>query len=410
MVNRRGRHLVEPFYGFASFNRNCSSTKMAAQPLIPPPSKMDMKGDLVNNWQYFKSSWSNYEIATELYKKEKNIRVATLLSVMGKECFQVYENLPLTASQRADPASILLKLGEHFEPQRNTIYERYVFNSAVQEANENIEQYVNRLRKLASTCQYGGLLDELLRDRIVVGIKDQHTRARLLRESDLTLQKALDVCRSSELASLHLQKMEPTETVHSMMSKRRSKKPAQTAKDLNCSYCGNKHDKGKCPAYGHTCEYCHRNHHFEAVCLSKKKDSARAKNPAKGGKKSQKLHAVTEDDLSSDESIYTLTHADKTQYFVELHTKTTSSESSGERGTTLKFQIDSGATCSTLRMKDYQKLTSEPLQPSSANLKLYDQTVIQPVGAATLRCTAQNGIRKRVHFEVLEDAPVSLLS
>ena len=127
-----------------------------AQSLIPAPSKMDMRGDLVSNWQYFKSSWTNYEVATELNKKDAAIRVATLLSVMGKECYQVYENLPLTAEDHKELAIILQKLGEHFEPQRNTIYERYVFNCPAQEASgsENIEQFFNRLCKLASTCEY----------------------------------------------------------------------------------------------------------------------------------------------------------------------------------------------------------------------------------------------------------------
>ena len=48
--------------------------------LIPPPHVMDVKGHLPTNWQYFKDSWSNYEIATGLNDKEKAVRVATLLS------------------------------------------------------------------------------------------------------------------------------------------------------------------------------------------------------------------------------------------------------------------------------------------------------------------------------------------
>ena len=57
-----------------------------AQSLIPTPEKMNMKGDLVSNWEYFKDSWNNYATATELGKKSEEIVVATLLSVMGKEC------------------------------------------------------------------------------------------------------------------------------------------------------------------------------------------------------------------------------------------------------------------------------------------------------------------------------------
>ena len=89
---------------------------------------MDHKGDRVANWKFFKASWNNYVVATELNKKDKSIQVSTLLTVMGKDCYQVYENLPLTDVQRQDPDTILLQHDKHYEPQRNTIYERYLFN------------------------------------------------------------------------------------------------------------------------------------------------------------------------------------------------------------------------------------------------------------------------------------------
>ena len=64
------------------------------------------------------------------------------------------------------------------------------------------------------------------------------------------------------------------------------KKTKQTAvKDKNdtCSYCGKKgHSKAaiarirvkECPAYGHKCKHCTREHHFETVCRSKDKPKA----------------------------------------------------------------------------------------------------------------------------------------
>ena len=162
---------------------------------------MNMLGNSLNNWNYFKVSWNNYAIATELNKKSKPVQVSTLLSIIGKECYEVYENLPLTVDERKDSDSIISKLTEYFEPQRNIIYERYLFNSATQRSENKIDQFVNELRKLASTCEYGTLSDELIRDRIVIGISDSSMRARLLRESDLTLNRAIDMCRASEQAT-----------------------------------------------------------------------------------------------------------------------------------------------------------------------------------------------------------------
>ena len=58
-------------------------------------------------------------------------------------------------------------------------YERYVFNQRVQQPVESIEDYVAELRKLAKSCEFGELEDSLIRDRVVVGIREDTTRRRL---------------------------------------------------------------------------------------------------------------------------------------------------------------------------------------------------------------------------------------
>ena len=60
---------------------------------------------------------------------------------------------------------------------------------------------------MAETFNYGSFVDGLIRDRIVVGTKDNGTRKRLLRESKLTLNKCIDICLSSEATSVQPQAM-----------------------------------------------------------------------------------------------------------------------------------------------------------------------------------------------------------
>ena len=192
--------------------------------LIPAPQPMDTNGKVTANWKYFKSSWQNYFVALELKKKDPTVQIATLKAVTGKECFHIYEHLPLSDDECKDLDTILSALTEDFEPKTNVIYERYIFNSCKQDNSENIESYLARLCKLAATCEYGALLDEMLRDRIVIGISDNQIQARLLRESKLTLQKALVICRSSEQANLHLQQMDPAESAHYIKGTRKATK------------------------------------------------------------------------------------------------------------------------------------------------------------------------------------------
>ena len=45
------------------------------------------------------------------------------------------------------------------------------------------------------TCEYGDLRDEMLRDRIVVGIRDSATSQKLQMDPELTLEKAMNTVR-----------------------------------------------------------------------------------------------------------------------------------------------------------------------------------------------------------------------
>ena len=48
------------------------------------------------------------------------------------------------------------------------------------------------------TCDYGTLRDELIINRIVISLSESKVRALLLRESGLTLNRVIDMCRASE--------------------------------------------------------------------------------------------------------------------------------------------------------------------------------------------------------------------
>ena len=92
---------------------------------FPLPSPMNVKGDPVNNWEFFRQQWTDYEVATGLDKQEQKIRLATLRSVMGKECLQIFLNLKLEPAQRNDVNACIQALEAYFKPKRNVVYERY---------------------------------------------------------------------------------------------------------------------------------------------------------------------------------------------------------------------------------------------------------------------------------------------
>ena len=112
------------------------------------------------------------------------------------------------------------------------------------------------------------LEDELIRDRVVCGILSERVQQRLLREQDLTLDKAMSICQAEEESQKQMKLLgeEGPETgIHTVRrltpiksSKERSperEKYKQLEDKQWCDRCGLSHRRGQCPAYGKTCVF-----------------------------------------------------------------------------------------------------------------------------------------------------------
>lgn len=73
--------------------------------------------------------------------------------------------------------------------------------------SENVDAYVTDLKNKARDCEFEHLTNSLIWDRILCGIMGDQVRGRLLREPDLTLNKAIDICRASELSQSQLKSL-----------------------------------------------------------------------------------------------------------------------------------------------------------------------------------------------------------
>jgi len=73
--------------------------------------------------------------------------------------------------------------------RRRECYERALrINRRVQESGERFHVFLGDVRRLARLCDFTA---PMIRDRIVVGIRDDSTRYKLLQIRDLTLAKAI---------------------------------------------------------------------------------------------------------------------------------------------------------------------------------------------------------------------------
>ena len=106
------------------------------------------------------------------------------------------------------------KFEQNCEPHRNVPFERYQFNRRVQEAGETYDQYRTALHKLAEGCDFQTILpNEILRNRLVFGVRGANVRERLLQESKLTLAKTDGICHAAESMVSQLKAVEDTSGV-----------------------------------------------------------------------------------------------------------------------------------------------------------------------------------------------------
>ena len=385
---------------------------------LPPPPPMQLTGGtLSENWRHFEEAWTNWSIATKLDKEEKSVIIATLNSVLGRGTLDIARNLEV--EDRSDAKSVLKALKEHFDPQKNVTYERFLFNSATQD-EDTIDAYISRLRKLASTCDFGPLHDSLIGDWIVIGINDNSVRRRLLRERDFTLATCIDICRAAERAHQQVKTIDgEVDTVHKLW---KTKQTSQH-KQRNCKYCGSTHAQRRCPANGKRCKRCNKMNHLANVCQSKPQDAfQQEKEPNKKRMrkdyrqyKKKQLHLVevtpsqpdTETDSDSCEyEVFTVNMTSPTQYIIQPDIKLPSQT----HWTSVRMQIDNGSAVNCIRVQDLVTMVKKPkLRKSNVKLTAYGGHTLEPLGQIQLDIKI-NGLEKSLNFQVIDNASTSLLS
>lgn len=247
------------------------------------------------------------------------------------------------------------KFEEYVKPRTNVIYNRYRFQTRIQADTETFDQFVTELKLMVRDCNYEKS-EEMVRDRIVIGVKSHKIREKLINVgSDLTLQKALDIARlheqstsqarqiSGEDTSVHVIHNKPQSTqpksaqqstgnprkaVHTNKRQPQQPKPkwhhGKPQQTNECSRCGYEHSTSVCPAKGNRCHKCGQPDYFARKCTKAK-------------------HVNAVDTCSSD--------SESEELFLgyicaDINTVETEwSENIEINDRTVRFQLDTGAKC-----------------------------------------------------------------
>ncbi|UYV81563.1 K02A2.6-like, partial [Cordylochernes scorpioides] len=259
-----------------TFTRYRSPTSCRA----PEPFNLSNPGD----WPKWIRRFERFRQASGLINNPENEQVNMLVYCMGDNADDILLSCKIASDQLENYGKVIECFESHFIPRRNIIYERARFNQRCQQEGEKVNEFITALHSLAEHCNFGMLHDELIRDRIVVGVRDRELSERMQLDTDLTLVKATLMAKQLESVKEQQSSLYQQDSVdqikkmpnHIKEAKRHEPKIRQFKSNQlggsshGCTRCGNSnnHDWKNCPAMNSYCSKCKKKGHYAKVCRS----------------------------------------------------------------------------------------------------------------------------------------------
>ena len=225
----------------------------------------------------------------KINKVPDDTKLLYFLTIVGPKTYGLLKNLILPKTPESATYTEAVKaIKEHYKPQKNPIYERFVFYKRNQKSGESIADYVASIKALAATCEFGSNLEEMLRDRFIQGIANGETQHYLLTDATMDFTRAVSIAKSREAAAREVEglgqgqgvainKLDPKAykaNKPSPVPSSGSSNPKPTSSNNSkptqaCSGCGRRHWKSECPFKDAECFQCKRRGHIAKVCRNK---------------------------------------------------------------------------------------------------------------------------------------------
>ena len=283
---------------------------------------------------------------------------------------------------------LIEKFEEYCIPEQNTTMQRHKFNKLQSDA-ESAHQDITDLRLPSKDSRFGELQEELISNWIICGVNSERLKARLLREEDLTLEKAINICKADENSRKELKNLTKDDSSKVNFVKHKSKKENNELKLANsktekpklpgdvikCGKCGKQHPSKQCPAYGKICHACRKPNHY-AKFFRWKKLLVVEQLPANIDQNILFVGTVqTKNEMQNKTKIT------KDECFVTLNVQTTPVE----------FKVDAGSQANIIPISVY-KWINEPkasIQSSKTKLTSYAGDELEIIAKCTLHCMSK---------------------
>ena len=370
----------------------------------------------VQTFEPGRQKWTDYmEVMGQFFEANNiadgNRKRAILLSSVGPKTYTLIKDLCQPEAPNTKTYDELKTLvGNHFVPAKIEIVERYKFYTRARAKNETVQDYIAALRKLSENCNFGDKLNEMLRDRFVVGINNDMMLKKLLMESELTLEKSLKIAMAMQSAESGVKDLQsvgaaggvpvsssshtsaPGSVNKLMFSKKKNKYPAQQSSSVShgkppqssskkqCYRCGSFHNPDTCRYINETCFKCKKKGHIKKKCH------------AKSVNRTHHLQEEEEEEgpIMYQYSMYNITDQTKVPpYKVTL----------GVNDEPLEFEIDTGCPKTLINRKVFESLKGVDLQRGTkTSLKTYTGSTVPLCGMCYV-----NVLHERLPLLVVDD-------
>ena len=125
---------------------------------------------------------------------------------MGENADEIFQSFGMSDEDKKHFKKVKEKFDAHFIPRRNVVFVQAASNKRKQEEGETVDLFVTSLYSLSEHCEYGNLREEMIRDRILSGMRDFALSLKLQLDDKLILDKAVAQAREAEA----IKKQQPT--------------------------------------------------------------------------------------------------------------------------------------------------------------------------------------------------------
>lgn len=273
------------------------------------------------------------------------------------------------------------------------------------------------LRRLSEHCQFGTSLNDMLRDRLVCGINNDRYQRRLLAESKLTFEKALELSQSMESADKNVQELRSSDSEQQAEADVKQVLPSfrRFQNDANvrapCYRCGEDgHHPAACRFKNTECSYCKKIGHIFRACRSRGKQR-RGRGRRRGGTARQAYQVVQSEEDPGDsphceeeEDAYVLFRVNDDRIAPVMARLTVD-------GAQLEMEVDTGAGISLVSEATYTNLWPKNppvLQQTHVRLRTYTGEPVVILGVVQVMVKYKDQ-QEKLKLHVVKGAGPSLL-